>query len=185
MTTTGQCAWWATWLLTDPSSSRPNPPEPREPTTSMSASRLASMRTSDGKPLTASTVTVSGAPSGEPGQRLVDFPAGRRARLIDQALVRRVGDRAAREAGDDRVHDDHGQRRVPDARFFHGPFEGERGMIGAVYPDDNPGHCHSPSAFPAPAAHPTNGTGGIDPTKGPSEMPARDVGPYPPHAPRG
>ena len=30
--TTGQCAWWLTWVLTDPISSRANPPAPRDPT---------------------------------------------------------------------------------------------------------------------------------------------------------
>jgi hypothetical protein len=38
---TGQCAWRATWSATDPIISREKPPAPREPTTIMSASRLA------------------------------------------------------------------------------------------------------------------------------------------------
>ena len=38
MTTTGQDAWCVTWLLTEPSRSLANPPLPRDPTTSMSAS---------------------------------------------------------------------------------------------------------------------------------------------------
>ena len=39
--TTGQRAWWLTWVLTDPLSSRANPPAPRDPTTIRSASRAA------------------------------------------------------------------------------------------------------------------------------------------------
>ena len=35
--TTGQRAWWLTWVLTDPISSQANPPAPRDPTTIMSA----------------------------------------------------------------------------------------------------------------------------------------------------
>jgi len=57
---TGQLAWWATWLVTEPITSTPKPPAPREPSTTMSASRLASMSTSGGKPCTALTVIDSG-----------------------------------------------------------------------------------------------------------------------------
>jgi hypothetical protein len=47
MTTTGQDAWCVTWLLTEPSKSRANPPLPRDPTTSMSASFDALIRKSE------------------------------------------------------------------------------------------------------------------------------------------
>src|ERR1700722_16191934 len=44
----GQCQagspCWVTWVLTEPSSSRLNPPAPREPTTSISASAAGGRR---------------------------------------------------------------------------------------------------------------------------------------------
>ena len=48
--TTGQRAWWLTWVLTDPISSRANPPALRDPTTIMSASRAAARSRHAGPP---------------------------------------------------------------------------------------------------------------------------------------
>src|SRR5215472_16942414 len=62
MITTGQGAWCATWLLTDPRASRAKPPAPRDPRTIMSAFMVpaTSIRAWAGTPDTASTVTDSG-----------------------------------------------------------------------------------------------------------------------------
>ena len=56
MTATGQGAWVATYLLTDPSSSAPNAPPPRDPTTSISAPAPLSATASAGWP---SSLSVS------------------------------------------------------------------------------------------------------------------------------
>src|ERR1035438_9799493 len=57
MTTTGQTAWWTTWLLTEPITSLANPPLPRDPTTSRSPRREALMSSSAALPVHTSTVT--------------------------------------------------------------------------------------------------------------------------------
>src|SRR6516165_7842231 len=59
-TTTGQCAWCTTWLLTEPITSLPKPPPPRDPTTIRSAARDASISSGAGKPQIARTVTEDG-----------------------------------------------------------------------------------------------------------------------------
>ena len=83
---TGQVAWWATWLVTEPIISPPKPPTPREPSTTMSASWLASMSTSTGKPLTALTVTDSGRDSPSPASTLsVSACAASRACSVSSA----------------------------------------------------------------------------------------------------
>jgi DNA-binding CsgD family transcriptional regulator len=61
MTTTGQVACWVTSELTDPITSRLNPPAPREPTTSMSASLAALISSSTTDPEATRTVTDAGA----------------------------------------------------------------------------------------------------------------------------
>ena len=60
ITTTGQCAWCTTWLLTEPISSLAKPPPPRDPTTIRSAVRDASINSCAGKPMVARTVTEGG-----------------------------------------------------------------------------------------------------------------------------
>ncbi len=56
-TTTGQAAWCVTWLLTEPIKRLANPPPPRDPTTSRSASREALTSSSATSPVTALTVS--------------------------------------------------------------------------------------------------------------------------------
>ena len=58
--TTGHVAWCVTWLLTEPMRSRANPPLPRDPTTSMSASREALTSSSAASPV--ATLTVISGP---------------------------------------------------------------------------------------------------------------------------
>jgi hypothetical protein len=84
---TGQYVCWATWPATDPIISRVNPPAPREPRTSMSASLPALMSSSTTKPWTALTVTDSGRGSVQPGQHLVGLGLGRLAGPLGPGLV--------------------------------------------------------------------------------------------------
>jgi hypothetical protein len=62
-TTTGQRACCTTWLLTEPCRSRANPPAPRDPTTTRSASPDASINSFAGYPATARTATDAGRDS--------------------------------------------------------------------------------------------------------------------------
>src|SRR5579875_155060 len=59
---TGHGAWWATWALTEPSSSPANPPLPLEPTTTSWASRAASRITAAAGPsVTSETISTCGS----------------------------------------------------------------------------------------------------------------------------
>jgi hypothetical protein len=70
-TTTGQSAWWTTWLLIEPSASRCERPPPRAPITSRSVTPDASMSSCAANPLTARTLTAVGRFSPSPSAACV------------------------------------------------------------------------------------------------------------------
>ena len=85
----------------------------------MSASSLALMSSSTGKPCTALTVTESGR---------------------GPASLAREHSHTGVVTPDGLVHGDHRERYLADRRFVHGLFQGALGMAGAVHSDDDARH---------------------------------------------
>lgn len=59
----------------------------------------------------------------ESRQDLVGFRLGSRASLLGPVRLNRIADHAAEVACHGLVHGEHGERRMADRRFFHGPFQ--------------------------------------------------------------
>ena len=93
-TRTGQCAWATTCWLVEPISRPTKPPWPRVPTTTRSASSLASTRDFAGWPSTTRVVT---APTSDPAPRPRSRPAAAPRPALVADLHRR---RSSRRSGD-------------------------------------------------------------------------------------
>jgi hypothetical protein len=146
MTTTGHSAWCVTWLLTEPMRSLANPPLPRDPTTSMSASREALTSSSATSPVVALTV-ISGRVSPISFATLSTncrsvFCANSRSWLFSGGGVDAPEDLGGRANGG-RANGHNGQRDMVVYGLTHRPGEGQTRMVRAVHPDDDSGHLYS------------------------------------------
>ena len=99
-TATGEWLWAATSEVVEPSSSSENPPCPREPSTTRSASRDSSMSANPGVPRTGS-VTSSTPSGGRPGggQHVVDLGLGGGVHLVRSRRRSRRARRSPATAG--------------------------------------------------------------------------------------
>src|ERR1019366_2619115 len=139
-TTTGQCAWCTTWLLTEPIISRVNPPAPREPTTSRSASRGCLDECLGGEAVHG----VDGHPRG-PGLAELDGSLGhhvlRGLTGLQFGRIRAQDDRVTGPAADrNLVHGHHSQMGMLGRCFFHGPVQGAVSAVRSVDADDDRSH---------------------------------------------
>ena len=130
----------AAYLLTEPSSIAANPPDPRAPTTSMSAPAPLSVTASAGGP--GQQAGIDERPRGDfprPRDGLAQRAGGFAGQLVGDRLRDRVARAHARRQGG-RRHDP--QRRPVPLCLQRGPFHGAQRFLRTVHGRHDGHRCH-------------------------------------------